>query len=127
MLIARFEPIPVLEAIQRHRCTIFLGAPPMFVAWVNTPSLGDYDLSSLRIVNSGAAALPVEVLRALPRDDRRRDQGGLRPDRDGAGDAQQYRGAACRAGDDRLDDPRRGGARGRRERQRRADRGRRAR
>src|SRR5579875_3459499 len=62
VLMVRFEPLPVLAAIQQHRCTIFLGAPPMYVAWVNTPQLGDYDLSSLRIVNSGAAALPVEVL-----------------------------------------------------------------
>ncbi len=61
-LIPRFEPIPVLEAIQALRATIFLGAPPMFIAWVNTPGLESYDLSSLRIVNSGAAALPREVL-----------------------------------------------------------------
>ena len=63
ILIVRFEPLPVLEQIQRHRATIFLGAPPMYVAWVNTPQLGDYDLSSLRMVVSGAAALPVQILR----------------------------------------------------------------
>jgi len=63
ILIVRFEPLPVLEQIQRHRATVFLGAPPMYVAWVNTPQLGDYDLSSLRMVVSGAAALPVQVLR----------------------------------------------------------------
>lgn len=62
VLILRFEPVAVLEAIQRHRATVFLGAPPMYVAWVNTPTLGDYDLSSLRNVNSGAAPLPKEVL-----------------------------------------------------------------
>ncbi len=61
-LVVRFEAAPVLAEIQKNRCSIFLGAPPMFVAWVNLPELGDYDLSSLRIVNSGAAALPVYVL-----------------------------------------------------------------
>ena len=61
-LVPRFEPVPVLEAIQGLRATIFLGAPPMYIAWVNTPSLGEYDLSSLRSVSSGAAALPREVL-----------------------------------------------------------------
>jgi long-chain acyl-CoA synthetase len=61
-LIPRFEPIPVLEAIQALRATIFLGAPPMYIAWVNTPGLENYDLSSLRVVNSGAAPLPREVL-----------------------------------------------------------------
>lgn len=63
VLIPRFEPISSLEAIQKYRATIFLGAPPMYIAWVNTPTLGDYDLSSLRSVSSGAAALPREVLR----------------------------------------------------------------
>ncbi len=61
-LVVRFEAAPVLAEIQKNRCSIFLGAPPMFVAWVNLPELGDYDLSSLRIVNSGAAALPIYVL-----------------------------------------------------------------
>jgi len=62
VLVPRFEAEPVLRQIQQHRCTIFLGAPPMFVAWVNSGLLPVYDLSSLRVVNSGAAALPVQVL-----------------------------------------------------------------
>ncbi len=62
VLVTRFEAEPVLVEIQKHRCTIFLGAPPMFVAWVNSGVLDHYDLSSLRVVNSGAAALPVQVL-----------------------------------------------------------------
>jgi long-chain acyl-CoA synthetase len=62
ILMTRFEPIPVLEAIQKYRPTFFYGAPPMYVAWVNLPGLEDYDLSSLRFCGSGAAALPMEVL-----------------------------------------------------------------
>jgi acyl-CoA synthetase (AMP-forming)/AMP-acid ligase II len=62
VLVARFEPAAVLEAIQRHRCTIFLGAPPMYVAWVTMPDLASYDLSSLRVAFSGAAPLPAAVL-----------------------------------------------------------------
>lgn len=62
VLIPRFEPILVLEQLQKHRCTYFHGAPPMYVAWVNTPTLRDYDLSSLRAACSGAAPLPVQVL-----------------------------------------------------------------
>jgi long-chain acyl-CoA synthetase len=61
VLVARFEPGAVLEAIQRHRCTIFLGAPPMFVAWVKA-DLASYNLSSLRATFSGAAPLPATVL-----------------------------------------------------------------
>jgi len=62
VLIPRFEPILVLEQLQKHRCTYFHGAPPMYVAWVNTPALRDYDLSSVRAAWSGAAALPLQVL-----------------------------------------------------------------
>ncbi len=62
VLMIRFEPVPVLEQIQKYRCTNFLGAPPMYVAWVHTPTIGDYDFSSLRVVVSGAAALPMQVL-----------------------------------------------------------------
>jgi long-chain acyl-CoA synthetase len=61
-LMPRFEPVPTLEAIQKYKATIFLGAPPMYVAWANMPGLENYDLSSLRIANSGAAALPGAVL-----------------------------------------------------------------
>jgi len=63
VLIPRFEAAAVLEQIQRYRCTVLPAAPPIFVAWANTPTVADYDLSSLRIVNSGAAALPVHILK----------------------------------------------------------------
>lgn len=62
VLVPRFEPVPVLELIQRYRCTILLGAPPMYVAWVNLPELASFDLSSVRYAASGAAALPAQVL-----------------------------------------------------------------
>ncbi|MBV9276077.1 MAG: long-chain fatty acid--CoA ligase [Verrucomicrobia bacterium] len=62
VLIRRFDALQVLEQIQKHCCTFFHGAPPMYVTWVNTPTLGDYDLSSLRVAFSGAAPLPIQVL-----------------------------------------------------------------
>ncbi|MFN8516266.1 MAG: long-chain fatty acid--CoA ligase [Thermomicrobiales bacterium] len=62
ILMTRFEPVPVLEAIQKYRPTFFYGAPPMYVAWINTPGVEQYDLSSIRFSGSGAAALPMQVL-----------------------------------------------------------------
>jgi long-chain acyl-CoA synthetase len=61
-LIERFEPASSLEVVQKYKCTVLYGAPPMYVAWVQLPNIRDYDLSSLRYVASGAAALPVRVL-----------------------------------------------------------------
>jgi len=62
-LVARFDAVTVLKEIAKHRCTIFLGAPPMYIGFTSLPDLESYDLSSLRVVNSGAAALPIEVLK----------------------------------------------------------------
>lgn len=62
LLMERFDPSTSLDAIEHHGVTIVLGAPPMYVAWVNTPGLEDRDLDSLRLAVSGAAPLPVPVL-----------------------------------------------------------------
>jgi long-chain acyl-CoA synthetase len=61
-LIERFDPATSLAVVQKYKCTVLYGAPPMYVAWVQLPNIHDYDLSSLRYVASGAAALPVRVL-----------------------------------------------------------------
>ncbi len=61
-IVERFEPISTLEGIQTHRPTVLYAAPPMFVAWSQVPNIRDYDLSSVRFISSGAAALPVALL-----------------------------------------------------------------
>lgn len=62
LLIDRFEPVSSLEAAQKNRCTVIYGAPPMFVAWSQLPNIRDFDLSSVRYIASGAAALPVRIM-----------------------------------------------------------------
>jgi long-chain acyl-CoA synthetase len=64
-LLPRFDPGKALEVIQRDRVTVFEGVPTMYVALLNHPRRGDYDVSSLRVCVSGGAALPVEVLRGF--------------------------------------------------------------
>ncbi|MGO8947806.1 MAG: long-chain-fatty-acid--CoA ligase [Ktedonobacterales bacterium] len=64
-LIERFEPVSSLEAIEKYKCTVLYGAPPMFVVWAQLPNIRDVDLHSLRAVYSGAAALPVAVMEAF--------------------------------------------------------------
>ena len=58
----RFDASASLDAIERHRVTLVFGAPPMFVAWLNTPGATQRDLSSVRVAVSGAAPLPGAVL-----------------------------------------------------------------
>jgi len=62
LLVERFDPVATLQAVERHRATIIIGAPPMYVAWVNTPGVDGMDLRSVRFAISGAAALPRHVL-----------------------------------------------------------------
>jgi long-chain acyl-CoA synthetase len=64
-LLPRFDPSKALEVIQRDRVTVFEGVPTMYVALLNHPQRGDYDVGSLRLCVSGGAALPVEVLRGF--------------------------------------------------------------
>jgi long-chain acyl-CoA synthetase len=64
VLIPRFEPDAVLDAIARHRCTVFTGVPTMYYALLQA-DLGDRDLSSLRMGVSGGAAIAGEVIRAF--------------------------------------------------------------
>ena len=52
----RFDPVWVLETIQRERVTSFSMVPTMATALVHTPGLENYDLSSLNYVFLGGAA-----------------------------------------------------------------------
>ena len=64
-LVPRFDVTKVLQVIERDRVTIFSGVPTMFIALLHEPDLGKYDLSSLRVSDSGGASIPGEVIRAF--------------------------------------------------------------
>jgi long-chain acyl-CoA synthetase len=62
VLVNRFDPVEIFRLFEKHRVTVFYGAPPMYVAFVNAPGLDKFDISSLERCGSGAAPLPVAVL-----------------------------------------------------------------
>jgi long-chain acyl-CoA synthetase len=64
-LLPRFEPTKALEVLARDRVTLLLAVPTMYVALLQHPDKGSYDVSSLRLCGSGGASLPVEVLRGF--------------------------------------------------------------
>ncbi|WP_431874960.1 long-chain-fatty-acid--CoA ligase [Amycolatopsis sacchari] len=64
VLVPRFDAGAVLDAIERHRCTVFSGVPTMYHALAHA-DLGGRDLSSLRVGSSGGAAIPGETIRAF--------------------------------------------------------------
>ena len=61
--IPRFDLEVFLKAIQEHGITRLYLAPPIVVALANHPIVEQYDLSSVRIVFSGAAPLDGETAR----------------------------------------------------------------
>jgi long-chain acyl-CoA synthetase len=60
-LVDRFAPDRVLDAIRRHRVTVFPGVATMFRRLLDAPQLAAADLGSVRIAVSGAAPCPWEL------------------------------------------------------------------
>ncbi len=62
VLVERFDPEATLRTVVDHGVTVILGAPPMYVAWLEDPELAAADLAKVRLAVSGAAPLPAPVL-----------------------------------------------------------------
>jgi len=60
----RFDLDDFLRAIERHRVTIAYVVPPIVLALTKYASVGDYDISSLKFINSGAAPLGEDLAAA---------------------------------------------------------------
>jgi long-chain acyl-CoA synthetase len=61
LLRPRFDVEQILHDIEVERATYFPGVPTMWIALVNYPGIEKRDLSSLRLVASGGAPLPLEI------------------------------------------------------------------
>jgi long-chain acyl-CoA synthetase len=61
ILVPKFDPIAVLESIQRHRVTVFCGVPTMYSALLANSGLCGFNLTSIRVCISGASPLPMQV------------------------------------------------------------------
>jgi fatty-acyl-CoA synthase len=60
-----FEPLATLEALEAERCTSLYGVPTMFIAALDEPSFGDFDLTSLRTGVMAGAPCPVAVMKKV--------------------------------------------------------------
>ncbi|KAB2341758.1 AMP-binding protein [Actinomadura rudentiformis] len=63
MPIALFQPGELMDLIERNRISVLAGAPPMFFKILD--ELDGRDVSSLRVLICGAAAVPPELIRRL--------------------------------------------------------------
>ena len=62
---AGFEPLAVLEAIEAERCTGLHGVPTMFIAELEHPDFGRFDLSSLRTGLMAGSPCPIQMMRKV--------------------------------------------------------------
>ncbi len=60
-----FDPLAVLETVAAERCTGLHGVPTMFIAEMDHPDFGRFDLSSLRTGIMAGSPCPIEVMRRV--------------------------------------------------------------
>jgi fatty-acyl-CoA synthase len=60
-----FDPLATLEAVEAERCTSLYGVPTMFIAQLQHPEFGRFDLRSLRTGIMAGSPCPVEVMRQV--------------------------------------------------------------
>ncbi|KAK7502850.1 hypothetical protein BaRGS_00005799 [Batillaria attramentaria] len=61
VIMSKFEMVPFLTFCQRYKATVLFLVPPVIIGMVNFPGLSKYDLSTVRMVTTGAAPLGQEV------------------------------------------------------------------
>ena len=57
-----FNPIDVLETIEKEKITFFFGIPTMYNFLLQVPNKEDYDLSSIKRYGYGAAPMPTSLI-----------------------------------------------------------------
>ncbi len=62
---AVFDVVPVMERVASERITMLPGPPTVFQSILNHPDFASFDLSSLRLSVTGAAVVPVDVIRRM--------------------------------------------------------------
>ena len=60
-----FDPQATLDAVAAEQCTSLYGVPTMFIAELNHPDFGSFDLSSLRTGIMAGSPCPVEVMKQV--------------------------------------------------------------
>jgi fatty-acyl-CoA synthase len=58
-----FDPLATLETIAAERCTAVYGVPTMFIAEMDHPGFGKFDLTSLRTGMMAGSPCPIEVMK----------------------------------------------------------------
>jgi fatty-acyl-CoA synthase len=65
VMVERFDPLVVLASIHKERCTALYGVPTMFIAELNHPMFGIFDLTCLRTGIMAGSLCPIELMKRV--------------------------------------------------------------
>ena len=68
VMIELFDPLMVLAAVQKEKCTALYGVPTMFIAEFSHPMFNMFDLSSLRTGIMAGSPCPIEAMKKVVKD-----------------------------------------------------------
>jgi len=63
-----FDPLKVLQTIEKEKCTAVHGVPTMFIAELEHPAFAQFDLSSMRTGIMAGSVCPIEVMKRAVND-----------------------------------------------------------
>jgi fatty-acyl-CoA synthase len=63
-----FDPLKVLQTVEKERCTAVHGVPTMFIAELEHPEFSRFDLTSLRTGIMAGSVCPIEVMKRVVKD-----------------------------------------------------------
>ncbi|MGO9019030.1 MAG: long-chain-fatty-acid--CoA ligase [Syntrophobacteraceae bacterium] len=63
IVMPRFDTDELIKTIRKKRPTMFPGVPAIYIALMAHPKIDSFDLTSIRVCVTGAAPMPVEVMR----------------------------------------------------------------
>ena len=63
IIVPRFEPDELIKTIKKTRPTYFPGVPAVYIALMAHPKFDTFDLTSIKVCVTGAAPMPVDVMR----------------------------------------------------------------
>lgn len=68
VMLEQFDPLLVLAAVQKEKCTALYGVPTMFIAEYSHPMFDMFDLSSLRTGIMAGSTCPIEAMKKVVND-----------------------------------------------------------
>jgi fatty-acyl-CoA synthase len=68
VMIEIFDPVMVLAAVQKEKCTALYGVPTMFIAEFSHPMFDMFDLSTLRTGIMAGSPCPIEAMKKVVKD-----------------------------------------------------------